>query len=157
MTWDLKFSSPGQRRSSLPLLAQGGPSVLKSRRLSRLWHSASWTKLLASVPPSEETPPERQRRQRECSPLRTAALGTILWVTLWGLGCSSVAPQTLPTLPAGKPAVTVTDGIARDLRALPMDGDTVAVPRGLLVRIFGHLDAWRAWALALEHAGRWAK
>ena len=92
-----------------------------------------------------------------------AALAMMLMLILPVSGCSSAAlsPQD-PSLPVGRPSRATTERIALDVsRVVPVPSpgqppsDEVTLPRELLIRIFAHLDEWRAWAEALEHAGSW--
>lgn len=157
--WAPKCSLAGQPLSYLCQQARAGLSGLSSR----VQKATSRTTACAEPSPtsrrSEPTPNERRKRPRVSSTLRNAVQALILWLTLLVSGCCSADPARVdPVLPAGKPNPRETQAIAEALTALPpSEGGDVAVPKELLRRIFGHLDAWRAWALALEHAGRWSR
>jgi hypothetical protein len=104
-------------------------------------------------------------RQRRGSLKRlVVALITTTLLTLWVSGCCSPQVSTSPPLPAGKPQQTTVADLAHRLtRHQPLPGPDgrvprdITIPRALLIDILGHLDEWRAWALALEEAGEWRK
>ena len=80
----------------------------------------------------------------------SVALSMILTLTLLASGCCSPTARTVPHLPPGKPSQATAQKIAEELQR---DGLTPSVFR----RVLMHMDEWRAWALALEAAGRWKK
>lgn len=136
-----------------------GPLGLRLRRLSRRSCAETLRTLRSAIDSCERTRERAHKRRRVCSLLQIAALIMILPLTLSVSGCCAAPPQVTeaPTLPAGKPKQETTERIALDVsRHAGVSTQDVTIPRELLVRIFGHLDAWRAWGLALEHAGRWA-
>lgn len=111
------------------------------------------------------TRPGSPRRRRSSWTQRIAGLALTTTLILSGSGCCSL-PSSLeaPRLPPGEPSRVIAERISKDLlrhHPLPTPGSPppteITIPRQLLVRIFAHLDAWRAWAKALEAAGQWAE
>lgn len=102
------------------------------------------------------TKPRPKRKEPRWSyALLAGALISILIMILSASGCSSATIPPSPLKPVGKPSPETAREIYRDLQQAPRGPDAVLVPRPLMVRIFAHLDEWRAWALALEAAGAW--
>ena len=100
----------------------------------------------------------RRRLPLESSTPLAVALSMILTLTLLVSGCCSPTSLTAPPLPPGKPKKVTAEKIAHELLRHHAPGaQEVTIPTPLLIRIFAHLDEWRAWALALEEAGRWSK
>lgn len=73
-------------------------------------------------------------------------------------GCCSPAPipRTLPgpLLPVGKPPEREPE-IQRGLDGADLEGEAWVIPATLLEEILADRLEWRAWAQALEAAGRW--
>lgn len=97
------------------------------------------------------------RRRLLSRTLLLVALSMILTATLLASGCCSPAPTSTerPFLPPGKPRSSTAAEIAREIQSAPRSEGSVTLPLSTVRKIFAHLDAWRAWALALEAAGGW--
>lgn len=60
-------------------------------------------------------------------------------------------------LPPGKPDARGEEGLAKRLTDLTPEGGFYRVPQADAVELLRYYAEWRAWALALEKAGRWKR
>lgn len=165
MTWDLKrslrsHSSEAQSSSRVQPMGVGPRGARSQRQSRRSKRRGLKDSLRNSIAPERSQKPRPQQDALSWM-LRNGALLMTLCLTLWVSGCcgaGTVKVATVdPLLPPGRPSSSVTQEIAEALSRIPTTSPTesVKVPLPLLRKLNGHLDAWRAYAKALETAGHW--
>lgn len=123
------------------------------------------------MPPSNSTSstpwpePSKRPRPTPAAPARRRALFStplgalllILAAILSALGCCSPSPTLAspPPLPLGRPPQAEAAEVAEGLRRARVEGGQVTLDAQTVRRLSALVDAWRAYATALERAGRW--